>query len=75
MWLNEWDPKMAIKVAEEEGFEAGVQESIWIGVERCRKYGIEVDVKDIVRAMKKDRIPLRSISYITGLAKNDIKKI
>ena len=75
MRFSEWDLKMAAKVAEEEGFEMGVEESIWIGVERCRKYGIEIDVKDIVRAMKKDWMDLRCISHITGLAENDIKKI
>ena len=73
------EEKSALDCAREEGEERGKvigrEVGIKLGEERGREEGKEQNKREIAQKMKKQKMPIKQISEITGLSEEDIEKL
>ena len=69
------EEKSALDCAREEGEERGKEIGRKEGEERGKVAGIKEEKKEIAQKMKKQKMPIKQISEITGLSEKEIEKL
>ena len=77
--MSKLEEKSALDCAREDGMkegkEIGREEGLEEGIEQGLKQGIERGKKEIAQKLKKQKMPIKQISEITGLSEEEIEKI
>ena len=69
--MSKLEEKSALDCAREDGMKEGKE----IGREEGLEEGIERGKKEIAQKLKKQKMPIKQISEITGLSEEEIEKI
>ena len=69
------DIKNGIDAAKKEGMEKGIEKGIAIGTEKGIAIGTKNKALEIAHNMAREGIPCSTISKVTGLSEEDIKKL
>ena len=69
------EEKSALDCAREEGEERGKEIGRKEGEERGKVAGIKEEKKEIAQKMKKQKMPIKQISEITGLSEKEVEEL